>query len=187
MTSPVGDLDDLNWSFAGSNTDVPKIMVFRPTWEEFKDFNKYMKYIESVGAHKAGLAKVIPPKEWVPRKKGYNLEEGISSFKIKDPIEQVIDGQKGVFRSINVKKRSMTVKEYQVKANSNEYRTPHYVDYEDLERRYWKNVTFVNPIYGADVLGSLTDKDCDSWNIQRLNSILDDVIKKDLQIGRAHV
>ncbi len=37
---------------------VPKIMVFRPTMEEFKDFNKYIKYMESMGAHKAGLAKV---------------------------------------------------------------------------------------------------------------------------------
>jgi jumonji domain-containing protein 2 len=36
----------------------PKIMVFRPTYEEFKDFSKYVDYMESVGAHKAGLAKV---------------------------------------------------------------------------------------------------------------------------------
>lgn len=35
-----------------------KIQVFRPTWEEFKDFPKYIEYIESQGAHKAGLAKV---------------------------------------------------------------------------------------------------------------------------------
>jgi len=36
----------------------PKIMVFRPTYEEFKDFSKYIDYMESVGAQKAGLAKV---------------------------------------------------------------------------------------------------------------------------------
>lgn len=36
----------------------PKIMVFRPTYDEFKDFSKYVEYMESVGAHKAGLAKV---------------------------------------------------------------------------------------------------------------------------------
>lgn len=35
-----------------------KIQTFRPTWEEFKDFSKYIKYIESKGAHKAGLARV---------------------------------------------------------------------------------------------------------------------------------
>lgn len=38
--------------------DVPKIMVFRPTWEEFQNFEKYVTYMESQGAHKAGLAKV---------------------------------------------------------------------------------------------------------------------------------
>ena len=43
-------------SSGGNNT--PKIMVFRPTWEEFKDFKKYIAYLESQGAHKAGLAKV---------------------------------------------------------------------------------------------------------------------------------
>lgn len=29
------------------------------------------------------------------------------------------------------------------------------------------------PIYGADVSGSLTDEDCNEWNINRLGSILD--------------
>ena len=53
------------------------------------------------------------------------------------------------------------------------YRTPKHTDFDDLERRYWKNITFVNPIYGADVSGSITDRDQDSWNIQRLGSILD--------------
>lgn len=33
-------------------------MVFRPTWEEFKDFSNYIQHMESKGAHKAGLAKV---------------------------------------------------------------------------------------------------------------------------------
>ena len=40
---------------------MPKIMVFRPTMEEFKNFSKYIDYIESQGAHKAGIAKV---KQW---------------------------------------------------------------------------------------------------------------------------
>ena len=36
--------------------------AFRPTMEEFKDFNKYVAYIESQGAHRAGLAKVSDPR-----------------------------------------------------------------------------------------------------------------------------
>lgn len=34
------------------------IMTFYPTMEEFKNFSRYIAYIESQGAHKAGLAKV---------------------------------------------------------------------------------------------------------------------------------
>ena len=44
-------------SSSGGN-NAPKIMVFRPTWEEFKDFKKFINYMESQGAHKVGLAKV---------------------------------------------------------------------------------------------------------------------------------
>lgn len=41
-----------------SQSQIPKIQVFRPTWEEFKHFDKYVEYMESKGANKAGLAKV---------------------------------------------------------------------------------------------------------------------------------
>ena len=37
---------------------VPKIMVFYPTMDEFKDFHRYINYVEDCGAHKAGIAKV---------------------------------------------------------------------------------------------------------------------------------
>ena len=53
------------------------------------------------------------------------------------------------------------------------YCPPKYDDYEELERKYWKNITFIAPLYGADVCGSITDDTCDSWNINRLGSILD--------------
>ena len=48
---------------------------------------------------------------------------------------------------------------------------------QDLERKYWKNITFVAPLYGADLKGSITDPSCNSWNINRLASILDYVEK----------
>ena len=39
-----------------------KIMTFEPTMEEFKDFRKYVAYMETQGAHRAGLAKVERPR-----------------------------------------------------------------------------------------------------------------------------
>ncbi|CAH2100635.1 unnamed protein product [Euphydryas editha] len=147
------------------------IQVFRPTWDEFKDFNKYVQYMESKGAHKAGLAKVIPPPEWVPRKKGYDLDE--LDVTIPSPICQVVTGKQGLFQQINIQKRSMTVKEFAVLAKSAKYCTPRHTNYDDLERKYWKNVTYVAPIYGADVNGSITDPDVKEWNINHLGTILD--------------
>lgn len=35
-----------------------RIMTFHPTKEEFKDFSRYIAYMESKGAHLAGMAKV---------------------------------------------------------------------------------------------------------------------------------
>lgn len=35
-----------------------RIMTFTPSKEEFKDFSRYIAYMESQGAHKAGMAKV---------------------------------------------------------------------------------------------------------------------------------
>ncbi|XP_063398955.1 uncharacterized protein LOC134683568 isoform X2 [Mytilus trossulus] len=154
-------------SSGGSN--IPKIMVFRPTMEEFKDFAKYITYIESQGAHKAGLAKIIPPAEWKPRRNGYDDLE----MTIPSPITQVVTGCQGLYQQYNIQKKGLTVKEFEKLANSERYKTPRHFDYEELERKYWKNITFVNPIYGADISGSLYDPDQDIWNINRLGTILD--------------
>ncbi|KAK3090508.1 hypothetical protein FSP39_012380 [Pinctada imbricata] len=155
-------------SSSGGNS-IPKIMVFRPTMEEFKDFTKFVEYMESQGAHKAGVAKVIPPAEWKPRRAGYDDIE----LTIPAPITQVVTGCQGLYQQFNIQKKGMSVKDFEKLANSDRYRTPRHFDYEELERKYWKNITFVNPIYGADISGSLYDDDQDYWNIQRLGTILD--------------
>ncbi|KAF0307664.1 putative lysine-specific demethylase 4B [Amphibalanus amphitrite] len=121
---------------------IPEIMVFRPTYEEFKDFSKYIEYIESQGAHKAGVAKVVT-------------------------------GRLGAYSQVNVLRSRLSVTEFRALADGRHYRAPPHDDFADLERRYWKNVTYVSPIYGADVCGSLTDPDCDVWSINRLGTILD--------------
>ncbi|KAL4634777.1 lysine-specific demethylase 4B-like [Arapaima gigas] len=146
-----------------------KIMTFRPTMEEFCDFAKYIAFIETQGAHRAGLAKVIPPKEWKPRRSYETIEEMV----IPAPIMQVVTGQSGLFTQYNIQKKSMTVGEYRKLANSKKYCTPPHKDFDDLERKYWKNLTFVSPIYGADISGSLYDEDVTEWNIGHLNTLLD--------------
>ncbi|ESO03771.1 hypothetical protein HELRODRAFT_80169 [Helobdella robusta] len=157
--------------------DNLKIMVFRPTMSEFKDFSKYIAKIEKQGAHLAGLAKIIPPKEWVVRKNGYH---DIGHLVIPCPITQEISGREGVYEVFNIeprklKKGGMTVDEFKAKAHNKEHSTPYHTDADDLERRYWTNVSYNPALYGADVSGSLFDEDQHVWNIGHLNTILDSV------------
>ncbi|XP_031672694.1 lysine-specific demethylase 4A isoform X1 [Oncorhynchus kisutch] len=155
-----------------------KIMTFRPTVEEFRDFNRYLAHMEAQGAHRAGLAKVIPPKGWRPR----CSYDDIDDLVIHAPIQQMVAGQSGLFTQFNIQKKPLSVKEFRRLANSDKYCTPRYLNYEDLERKYWKNLTFVSPIYGADVPGSLYDEGIEEWNIGHLNSILD-VIEEDCGVS----
>ncbi|XP_004709132.2 lysine-specific demethylase 4D [Echinops telfairi] len=56
------------------------IMVFRPTKEEFNDFDKYIAHMESHGAHRAGVAKIIPPKEWSARQNYEDISDILIHF-----------------------------------------------------------------------------------------------------------
>ncbi|RWS26552.1 lysine-specific demethylase 4C-like protein [Leptotrombidium deliense] len=151
---------------------IPKIMVFRPTIEDMKDFTKYLERMEAEGANKAGLAKIIPPPEWCPRKGGYD-DEYVNGMMIKAPIMQVVNGKQGLYQQYNIQKKPITVREFKKLAEGPKFRTPEYFDYEDLERKYWKNVSFNPAIYGADVPGTLYDQDVAEFNINHLNTILD--------------
>ncbi|KAK7944543.1 hypothetical protein WMY93_000271 [Mugilogobius chulae] len=136
------------------------IMTFHPTIEEFKNFNRYIAYMESQGAHKAGLAKIVPPKEWTPRTSYENIDDLV----IPAPIQQVVTGQSGLFTQYNIQKKAMTLREFRKMANSDKSRE------KVLEKR-----DINPPIYGADVNGSLYDPNVKEWNICNLGTILDTV------------
>ncbi|XP_070659452.1 lysine-specific demethylase 4D-like [Bos indicus] len=145
------------------------IMIFHPTKEEFTDFDKYIAYIESQGAHRAGLAKIVPPKEWKAR----HTYDDINDILITAPLQQVVSGRAGVFTQYHKKKKAMTVAEYRHLANTEKYQTPSHLDFEELERKYWKTRLFESPIYGADISGSLFDENTKQWNLGRLGTIQD--------------
>uniref|UniRef100_A0A672MN73 [histone H3]-trimethyl-L-lysine(9) demethylase n=1 Tax=Sinocyclocheilus grahami TaxID=75366 RepID=A0A672MN73_SINGR len=147
-----------------SQSPATRIMTFHPTREEFKDFNRYIAYMESQGAHRAGMAKVVPPKDWKPRR----TYDDIDDLVIPAPIQQVVTGQSGLFTQYNIQKKPMTVREFRKTANTDKY-----ADFDELERKFWKNLTFNPPLYGADVSGTLYEPDVTEWNIGRLNTILD--------------
>nr|XP_010971800.1 lysine-specific demethylase 4D-like [Camelus bactrianus] len=146
-----------------------RIMIFHPTKEEFNDFDKYIAYIESQGAHRAGVAKIIPPKGWKARQ----TYDDINDILIATPLQQVASGKAGVFTQYHRKKKAMTVSEYRHLANSDKYRTPPHLNFEELERKYWKTRGYDSPIYGADISGSLFDENTKEWNLGHLGTIQD--------------
>lgn len=44
---------------------------------------------------------------------------------------------------------------------------------EELERSYWKSITYNSPLYGADMPGSLFDDSTKDWNVAKLENLLD--------------
>ena len=44
---------------------------------------------------------------------------------------------------------------------------------QELETAYWKSLTFNNPMYGADMPGSLFDDTLEDWNVAKLENLLD--------------
>lgn len=150
------------------------VPVFRPSMAEFADFSKYVEYMETRGAHKIGLAKIVPPKEWTARKSGYEGAQ-LDEFRIRSPIIQRVEGKEGIYTSYNITQRSLRVSEFRDMANQAKYATPAHANYDELERKYWKNLTFIPAWYGADVSGSFTDIDQPHWNCNHLGTILDDL------------
>ncbi|XP_013863535.1 lysine-specific demethylase 4A isoform X2 [Austrofundulus limnaeus] len=149
----------------------PRVMTFTPSKEEFKDFVRYVAYMESQGAHRAGMAKIIPPKGWKPTKSYDNMDDLV----IPAPIQQVVTGRSGLFTQYNIQKKPMTVQKFRKTSSLDKFRSPKYANFDELERKFWKDLTLNPPLYGADVSGTLYDPDVAEWNFSHLNTILDTV------------
>lgn len=96
--------------------------VFKPTWEEFYDFEKYMEAIAPWGL-RSGIVKVIPPAEW---KAGLpDVRQRLDEIKIRHPIEQNMVGISGLFRQQNIEKRRVySLREWFEIGMSEELRSP---------------------------------------------------------------
>lgn len=150
---------------------MDSVMVFKPKWDEFKDFKKYVLHMEARGAHLAGVAKIIPPPEWKPRKNGYDIAN--MSIDIPKPILQVVTGDQGFYQQMSIQEKKLTVQQYRDLTNQAQYRTPTHANYEELENIFWREITNAVSIYGTDIDCSLFDEDCNEWNVNRLGTLLD--------------
>jgi len=151
-------------------------MTFYPTMDELANFADYVAFMESQGAHKAGIARIVPPKEWIARKAGYDPSE--IDIVIKNPVKQNITKTtvRGAFTTFADRSiPPFTLPEYLRLATSPKYLTPSHSSYEELEQLYWEqnqDASSPSPIYGADVQNSLTDPDQQVFNLAKLPSLI---------------
>ncbi|KDQ19956.1 hypothetical protein BOTBODRAFT_125491 [Botryobasidium botryosum FD-172 SS1] len=122
---PSQTLNDGKFAFLSPDQDplcLRGIPVFRPTMEEFQDFESYVERVD-VWGRKSGIVKIIPPKEWTDSLP--STVPLLPKIKIKQPIEQHMVGRAGLFRQQNVEKRkAFSVRDWVTLCNKEEFKAP---------------------------------------------------------------
>ncbi|OAA52874.1 jumonji family transcription factor [Cordyceps fumosorosea ARSEF 2679] len=110
----IGDVVPDHWSGT-----VP---VFKPTMEQFKDFKKFMKKVDSYGMT-SGIIKIIPPQEWKDAQP--KLDELIKQIRVREPIKQDIMGSNGTYRQVNILHgRSYNLPQWRQLCDQSEHQPP---------------------------------------------------------------
>ncbi|PKY30609.1 JmjC-domain-containing protein [Rhizophagus irregularis] len=197
------------------------IPVFKPTYEQFKDFKAFIMAVRPYGMN-SGIVKVIPPKEWtdtLPKDLSVQLEKIV----IDNPIKQEFTKVDGKCRVKNMDTNSkFSVKKWALLCSQPDHATPIYesqffptkpikktgkkrkisseleegsqsslkskLPYANkftrtdnihnitsrphLEHKYWKNLAYFPPYYGADLDGSLFTDATTTWNINKIDNLL---------------
>jgi len=146
-----------------SSYEVP---IFYPTLNDMH--SSFEAYISSIQGEisKYGICRIIPPKEWKPQKVRH------TDFYVPKPIKQHATGRRGLFRTLLVEGKPMSVeKEFAPFATAPENQPYSSDDLSKVEREFWKKVTYDPPTYCADVPGTLFGK-CKGWNISCLDTLL---------------
>lgn len=170
------------------------VPVFYPTWDQFRDFKKCVEHIEPIGMC-TGIAKVVPPQEWLDKLPSLDDATIQQQVRIKNPIEQEASGVHGIFAVKSIlKNRTHSLKSWRkfcdscpaplsrnfrglpkTAASDNlwEYDDSQFTAARcvDLEKTFWRTLGYNAPTYGADVQGSLFG-DLQEWNVASLDSLL---------------
>ncbi|KJK81482.1 hypothetical protein H634G_02741 [Metarhizium anisopliae BRIP 53293] len=98
------------------------VPIFRPTWHQFKDFQKFMKKVDRYGM-KSGIIKIIPPREWKDAQPP--LDELVKHIRVREPIKQDIMGSNGTYRQVNILHgRSYNVPQWRQLCEQSEHQPP---------------------------------------------------------------
>ncbi|CAG8501810.1 10190_t:CDS:10 [Diversispora eburnea] len=101
------------------------VPVFKPTWDQFKDFRTFVTSVKSYG-YNSGIVKIIPPAEWkaiLPK----DLSPQLNKILIRNPCQQIIqrDTTVGYYVVRNVEsEQTFTIKEWAELCETPEHSTP---------------------------------------------------------------
>ncbi|KAG5922189.1 hypothetical protein E4U42_005571 [Claviceps africana] len=110
----MGEMLPAEWSGA-----VP---IFRPTWNQFKNFKRFMTKVDCYGM-KSGIIKIIPPPEWKATQPP--LDELVKTIRVREPIKQDIMGSNGTYRQVNILHgRSYNVPQWRQLCEQSEHQPP---------------------------------------------------------------
>ncbi|KAJ5166878.1 uncharacterized protein N7482_005659 [Penicillium canariense] len=79
-----------------------KIPVFKPTMDQFRDFQSFISKIDKYGMQ-AGIVKVVPPKEWTESL--HPLDDAVKTIRVKNPIMQEFHGSHGTYTQANIERQ----------------------------------------------------------------------------------
>lgn len=170
-----------------SETTCP---VFHPTPKQFSDLRRYVETIEKDNPD-IGICKIIPPVQ-VQLSTEDQARYGFDNIDIPIdiPIKQHVEGGAGVYHVYNLITRAMSVKKFyedHVDGINNPQSMSHLTASSDTakdasksigdsqsheynEKKFWKSLgTGVDPVYGADIVGSLFTSD-DPWSFDKVLS-----------------
>lgn len=181
-----------------SNTSAEVITTWYPNMETFSDPSALMDWLEELGAHKTGICKVIPQLEWRPHcPSGFDeileklkipiIEQGIE-ITDEDPNVSYITSCK----SKTTTKYSAFIKYTRQKLSNQQNPNPSkQIDPDDIqgiEDIFWKDCSNekIKGWYGADVQGSLMDKNLKVMNFNKLNGFLQNELLPDMKIDGIH-
>ncbi|KAG2415306.1 hypothetical protein HFD88_006497 [Aspergillus terreus] len=99
-----------------------KIPVFKPTMDQFRDFQYFINKVEKYGM-KSGIIKVIPPKEWSDSLPP--LDEAVKKIRVKNPIMQEFHGSHGTYTQANIERqRSYNLPQWKALCEESSHQPP---------------------------------------------------------------
>lgn len=147
-----------------------KIPTIYEDMEDMKDLVSFVTKIEASGADKWGVVKVVPPADWSAQPNDHNYD-GMNDFII--PKESILTQS---FEKANNEGSYYVCAEKiaEVDTDVAGWRMMRENGANEVltTEVYWNKIGELNPVYGADVPGSLFDPEISQWNLSCLRSIL---------------